>query len=62
MDFGKVIEGIGHLAKWAPVIEVLHGMFGSPEEALERVRSWELAERAKTDERLARLRAERGES
>lgn len=62
MDIGKIVEGIGKIAKWAPVIEVLQGMFGSPEKALERVREWELAERAKTDERLERLRRERDES
>jgi hypothetical protein len=42
--------------KWAPLLEALRGMFRDPDEALKKIRAWELAERAKTDEMLKRRR------
>ena len=56
MNLSKALEVLGKLSKWAPVIEMLQGMFGSPEEALTKIRKWELDARAANDERLARLR------
>lgn len=53
MNFVKVM---GELLKWAPVLEMLKGMFGDPDKALEGVRDWELRKRAENDARLDRLR------
>jgi hypothetical protein len=53
MNFVKVL---GEIMKWAPLLEALRGMFGDPDEALKKIRAWELAERAKTDEMLKRRR------
>lgn len=53
MNFVKVM---GELLKWAPVLEMLKGMFGDPDKALEGVRAWELRKRAENDARLDRLR------
>jgi hypothetical protein len=53
MNFVKVL---GELQKWLPVVEMLKGMFGDPDKALENVRAWELAKRAENDARLKALR------
>jgi hypothetical protein len=59
MNIGKII---GELVKWAPVLDLLKGMFGDPEKALDGVREWEMKKRAENDARLDKLRRERDDS
>jgi hypothetical protein len=56
MDLSKILS---EALKWAPVIEIVSGMFGDPDEALREIRQWELSKRRANDERLDKL--ERGE-
>jgi hypothetical protein len=52
----KLLDAISEMKKWAPVVELVRGMFADPEDAIKAIRAWEMAERAKTDARLQKLR------
>jgi hypothetical protein len=47
---------LSELVKWEPVVQILKSLFESPEAALAKVRTWELAQRKETDAQLAALR------
>lgn len=57
----KILNGIEIVQKWAPVVQLLQGMFTSPDEAMEHIRQWEQSKREANDERLSALAKERGD-